>query len=164
MLCRTETILLGKNEIGKFMIRVAKQAEPDVSDGKKIANHTVRKTTIGQLINNNVPESLIIQHSGHWRVEFLSSYKAPSFSYQRQMSHYLSHSTQSQKKPAAPETSPACVQSTPMSGFRPVQYHVAPHLRSSVTDPSTKSFSTDEVSSITKPQMSTTMPAMFDSA
>ena len=117
----------------------------------------MRKTPIGQLIDNNFPESLIIPHSGHRRVESLSSYKAPSFSYQRQMSHYLSHSIQSQKTPAAPQTSPACVQSTPMSGFRPVQYHVAPHPQTSVTDPSTKSSSTDEVSSMTKPQMSTTM-------
>ena len=81
MLCGTETIPLGKNEIGKFMTRVTKQAKSDVSDGKKIANHTVRKTSIGRLIDNNVPESLIIQHSGHWRVESLSSYKAPSFSH-----------------------------------------------------------------------------------
>ena len=89
---------LGKSEIGKFMTRAAKQAKLDVSNGKRIANCTVRRTSIGPLIDNNVPESFIIQHSGHWRVESLSSYEAPSFSYQRQMSHYLSHSTQSQKK------------------------------------------------------------------
>ena len=89
---------LGESEIRKFMTRAAKQAKLDVSDDKKLANHTVRKTSTGRLIDNNVPESLIIQHSGHWRVESLSSYKAPSFSYQRQMSHYLSHSTQAQKK------------------------------------------------------------------
>ena len=132
---------LGKNEIGKFMTRAAKQANLDVSDGKKIANHTVRKTSIGRLIDNNVPESLIIQHSGHQQVESLSSYKAPSFSYQRQMSQYLSHSTchiQSLEKPAVPQTFPACVQSTPTSGFRPVQYYADPHPQSSVTVPSTK--------------------------
>ena len=120
--------------------------------------------SIGRLIDNNVLEPLIIQHSGQRRVESLSSYKSPSFSCQRQVFHYLSRSAQSQKKPAAPQTSPACVQSTPTSGFRPVQYHVALHPQTSVTDPSTESSSTNEMSSVTKSQMSFAMPAMFGGA
>ena len=99
---------LGKNEIGRFMSHAAKQAQLDTSDGRRIANHSVRKTSIGRLLDKNVPESFVIQLSGHKRVESLSSYKAPSFSHQREMFKHLSHSTtltQPEKEQTSPITS-----------------------------------------------------------
>ena len=99
---------LGKNEIGRFMSHAAKQSQLDTSDGRRIANHSVRKTSIGRLLDKNVPESFVIQLSGHKRIESLSSYKAPSFSHQREMSKHLSHSTtltQPEKEQTSPITS-----------------------------------------------------------
>ena len=83
---------LGKNGIGRFMSHAAKQAQLDTSDGRLIANHSVLKTSIRRLLDKNVPESFVIQLSGHQRIESLSSYKAPSFSHQCEMSKHLSHS------------------------------------------------------------------------
>ena len=90
------------------MSHAAKQAQLDTSDGRRIANHSVRKTSIGRLLDKNVPESFVIQLSGHKRIESLSSYKAPSFSHQRDMSKRLSHSTtltQPEKEQTSPITS-----------------------------------------------------------
>ena len=97
-----------KNEIGRFMIHAAKHVQLDTSDERRIANHSVRKTSIGRLLDKTVPESFVIQLSGHMRIESLSSYKAPSFSHQREMSKHLSHSTtltQPEKEQTSPITS-----------------------------------------------------------
>ena len=77
------------------MSHAAKQAQLDTSDGRR-------------LLDKNVPESFVIQLSGHKCIESLSSYKAPSFSKQREMSKHLSHSTtltQPEKEQTSPITS-----------------------------------------------------------
>ena len=90
------------------MSHATKQTQLDTSDGRRIANHSVRKTSIGCLLDKNVPESFVIQSSGHKHIESLSSYKAPSFSHQHEMSKHLSHSitlTQPEKNLTFPITS-----------------------------------------------------------
>ena len=58
--------------------------------GKKISNHSVRKTCISRLLNANVPETYVAQLSGHKNINSLQSYKSPSTTHQHQMSSVLS--------------------------------------------------------------------------
>ena len=80
---------LGKNEIGKFMASAAEKAGLNVS-GKKITNHSVRKTCISRLLDASVPETFVAQLSGHKNINSLQNYKTASTSQQRQMSSVLS--------------------------------------------------------------------------
>lgn len=83
---------LGKNQIGKLMSSAAKAA--CISGGKKIANHSVRKTSIGRLLDADVAENYVAQLSGHKNLESLQSYKTPSLQHQRRMSETLSRAPQ----------------------------------------------------------------------
>ena len=65
---------LGKNKIGEFLASAAKLAQ--LGGTKNIANHSGRKTGIGRLLNAEVPESFVVQHSGHKRIEPLKHYIA----------------------------------------------------------------------------------------
>ena len=51
---------LGKNQIGIFLPEGAQKASE-----KKIANHSVRKTSISRLLDGGTPENSIAQLSGH---------------------------------------------------------------------------------------------------
>ena len=84
---------LGKNQIGKLLGSAATAA--GISGGKKIANHSVRKTAIGRLLDANVPENFVAQLSGHKNLESLQSYKIPSMQHQRRMSETLSRAPSS---------------------------------------------------------------------
>ena len=57
--------------------------------GKKIANHSVRKTGIGMLLDANVPEIFVAQHSGMASTDSLKSYKTASAQQQHVMSSVL---------------------------------------------------------------------------
>ena len=48
---------LGKNQIGKFLPKAA-QKDGLQACGKKIANHSVRKTSISRLLDGGAPEIL----------------------------------------------------------------------------------------------------------
>ena len=56
----------------------------------KIANHSVRKTSISRLLDAGVPENFVMQLSGHKNIQSLSSYKSASLQHQRSMSDTLS--------------------------------------------------------------------------
>ena len=58
--------------------------------GRK-TNHSARKTIIQTLCTANVPDSTIMQLSGHKSVSSLNHYKKPSLDQQRYMSTLLSH-------------------------------------------------------------------------
>ena len=60
------------------------------SGERKLTNHTVRKTSIGRLLDGNFPENYVMQLSGHKSIQSLSAYKSASSSHQRQMSDTLS--------------------------------------------------------------------------
>ncbi len=63
-------------------------------------NHSARKTMVTCLTKNSVPETHIIQLTGHKYLRSLNSYKKASLQQQKEMSHVLS----SYKKP---ETNPS---------------------------------------------------------
>ena len=75
----------GKNQIGKFLSTVAKNVDLH-REGKKVTNHSVRKTCISRLLDANVPENLVAQLSGHKGTESLQSYKSTSAKHQKRMS------------------------------------------------------------------------------
>ena len=81
---------MGKERIGNIMKRMA--AAADIT-GKK-TNHSARKTMITALTKNDVPETQIMQLSGHTNVQSLNSYKKASINQQKKMSHVLSSYTE----------------------------------------------------------------------
>ena len=78
-----------KNEIGKFLSTAAKNAGLH-REGKKVTNHSVRKTCISRLLDADVPENFVAQLSGHKSTESLQSYKSTSAKHQKRMSLTLS--------------------------------------------------------------------------
>ncbi|CAH3159965.1 unnamed protein product [Porites lobata] len=69
----------------KFLSTVAKNVDLH-REGKKVINHSVRKTCISSLLDANVPENLVAQLSGHKSTESLQSYKSTSAKHQKRMS------------------------------------------------------------------------------
>ena len=61
-------------------------------EGKKVTNHSVRKTCIFTLLNADVPENLVAQLIGHKSTDSLQSYKLASSTHQRRSSLNLSRS------------------------------------------------------------------------
>jgi integrase len=81
---------LGKNQIGKFPSTTAKNAALPQVSGAKVTNHSVRKTSISRLLDADMPENFVAQHSGHKSTESLQSYKSAGKKQQWQMSWVLS--------------------------------------------------------------------------
>ena len=79
---------LGKNKIGQFLSAAVSAGH--LGGIKKVANHSVRKTSIGRLLDANCPETFVAQLSGHKSVDSLSHYKVPSAKHQRAMFNVLS--------------------------------------------------------------------------
>lgn len=100
---------LGKNQIGQFLPKTAKNAGLQAC-GKKIANHSVRKTSISRLLDAGIPENFVQQLSGHKNLQSLSSYKSASLAHQRQMSDTL-------------RQHPSTSQVVPVDGRSPVVYY-----------------------------------------
>ena len=88
---------LGKNEIGKFLSTAAQKAGLH-REGKRVTNHSVRKTCISRLLDADIPENFVAQLSGHKSTESLQSYKSASSSHQRRMSLTLSRAPSSSEK------------------------------------------------------------------
>ena len=57
-----------------------------------MTNHAVRKTSIGRLLDADVPVNYVAQLSGHKNLKSLDSYKCASLLHQRKMSLVLSRS------------------------------------------------------------------------
>ena len=57
--------------------------------GRKLSNHSVRKTSISRLLDAGIPENFVTQLSGHKILQSLCSYKSASLAHQRQMSDTL---------------------------------------------------------------------------
>ena len=79
--------LLGKNEIGKFLKDAFASAKLDETNKKKVSNHSVRKTSVGRLLEADVQPNFVAQLSGHKNLKSLDSYH--SASRQREMSTVL---------------------------------------------------------------------------
>ena len=80
---------LGKNQLGKFLSAAADAAGLQAGS-KKLSNHSVRKTSIGTLLEANFPENYVMQLSGHKNIQSLGAYKSAYLRHQRQMSDTLS--------------------------------------------------------------------------
>ena len=65
---------LGKNEIGKFLKDAFAVAKLDDTNKKKISNYSVRKTTVGRLLEADVQPNCVAQLSGHKNLKSLDSY------------------------------------------------------------------------------------------
>ena len=70
---------LGKNLIGKFLVKAAKAAGLTGN----ISNHSVRKTCISRLMDAKFPENYVAQLSGHKNLKSLDAYKSASNTHQR---------------------------------------------------------------------------------
>ncbi|KAK3754207.1 hypothetical protein QZH41_003309 [Actinostola sp. cb2023] len=96
---------LGKNEIGKFLKESAEAARLNKNQPqgheRKLTNHSVRKTSIGRLLDANVEANYVAQLSGHKNLKSLDSYKSASLKNQRSMSAILSNNTPSFSRDAA---------------------------------------------------------------
>ena len=58
--------------------------------GEKVANHSVRKTGIGRLLDSNLPDIYVAQQVGMKNSDSLISYKAPNKEHRLQISDVLS--------------------------------------------------------------------------
>ena len=56
---------LGKNEIGKCLKDAFAAAKLDDTNKKKVSNHSVRKTSVGRLLEGDVQPNFVAQLSGH---------------------------------------------------------------------------------------------------
>ena len=55
------------------------------------ANHSARKTTVEKLCRSNIPDSTVMQVTGHKNVQSLNAYKKPSLEQQEQLPHIISN-------------------------------------------------------------------------
>ena len=78
---------LGKSEIGKFLKDAFAAAKLD--DTNKVSNHSVRRTSVGRLLEADVQPNFVAQLSGHKNLKSLDSYHSASLKQQREMSAVL---------------------------------------------------------------------------
>ena len=64
---------MGKNTIGQILTNARKRFG---FTGKKVSNHTVRKTGLGRLLDADTPEVFVAQHAGMANTDSLKSYKS----------------------------------------------------------------------------------------
>ena len=87
--------------------------------GRK-TNHSTRKTMVETLCRANIPDSTVMQLSGHKSVQSLNQYKKPSLEQQKSLSHLLSnHCSQVEQSAAA-----AAASVSSPSTSRPTAAHV----------------------------------------
>ena len=69
--------------------------------GKRVTNHSVRKSCISRLLAADIPENFVAQLTGHKSTESLQSCKSASSNHQRRMSLTLSRARSSSEKSTA---------------------------------------------------------------
>jgi len=79
---------LGKNEIGKFLKDAFAAAKLDDTN-EKITNLSVRKTSVGRLLEADVQPNFVAQLSGHKNLKSVDSYHSASLKRQQEMSAIL---------------------------------------------------------------------------
>ena len=89
---------MGHKVLGGVMKSMALKAG---ISGKKLSNHSLRRTMCTTLLQERVPPNLIAQLSGHKNVASLQHYSVASFSQQREMSHILQGVSVSENKEKA---------------------------------------------------------------
>ncbi|GES81052.1 zinc finger MYM-type protein 2-like [Rhizophagus clarus] len=68
---------MGQNKLGQMLHQIATLTGIDLSDGRKIVNHSCRRTAIQMLKDGDVPEDDIMEFSGHRSREGVRTYKSP---------------------------------------------------------------------------------------
>lgn len=96
---------LGKNEIGKFLKDAFDAARLDDKNKKKVSNHSVRKTSVGRLLEAEVQPNFVAQLSGHKNLKSLDSYHSASLKRQREMSAVLNRGPSSSAQPEGKQVS-----------------------------------------------------------
>ena len=91
--------------------------------GRK-TNHSARKTMVETLCHANIPDSIVMQLSGHKSVQSLNHYKKPSLEQQKSISHLLSSHTATEQSCAQPVI-PSPFGSLAASSNSPVTVHSA---------------------------------------
>ena len=89
---------LGKNSIGDFLTKARdclRQANPNPTINKgKISNHSARKTSITNMLHNNINPLHVQQISGHKKYESLQAYNVASINQQKLISSTISRGEQ----------------------------------------------------------------------
>ena len=80
---------MGKNKISEMLPEARKLLKLP----GKVANHSVRKTGISQLLDADIPEIFVAQHSGMKNTDSLKAYKSASEKHQVRMSNVLNDIT-----------------------------------------------------------------------
>lgn len=84
---------LGKNKLGEFLSKAPSYlqsiSQNSTTSRSKISNHSVRKTAITTLLENNVDPLHVSQLSGHKNIESLNSYYVASKDQQKHMSNII---------------------------------------------------------------------------
>ena len=104
---------MGQWRIGMIMKRMAEKAG---LSGRK-TNHSARKTAVENLCRAKVPDSQVMQFSGHRNVQSLNSYKTPSLEQQQEMSTILSSTYTAKDSRAHEETK--SYEHTPLTDQKP---------------------------------------------
>lgn len=81
---------LGVHSLGNLLSSAAKIAQ---IEGKKIVNHSARKTAIKRLLDGGCPESYVTQLTGHKSVSSLASYSEACQTVQRKMARTVTESS-----------------------------------------------------------------------
>ena len=76
---------LGKNEIGKFLKDAFAAAKLDDTNKKKVSILSVKKTSVGRLLEADVQPNFVAQLSGHKNLKSLDSYHSASLKRQREI-------------------------------------------------------------------------------
>lgn len=79
---------LGKNSVGQFLSKARKVL--DSNSAGKISNHSARKTTVTNLLNQDINPLHVQQITGHKKLESLNSYNTASISQQKKISDAIS--------------------------------------------------------------------------
>lgn len=77
---------MGKNTLYTFVRVMCEEAD---IQGRK-TNHSARKTTVTALVHENIPDTRIMQLSGHKNVQSINTYSSASIEQQKEMSNILS--------------------------------------------------------------------------
>ena len=100
---------MGVNKIDSFMKNMALEAELDV-EGRKLTNHSVRKTLVKKLKASNQPRSAIIGVTGHTSERSLADYEEGDEAEQREISSIISSSGGQQVQNSRPVLSSLPIQ------------------------------------------------------
>ena len=91
---------VGKNKLNNLMKTMATRANlPDLENGKRLTNTSVRKALCQKLLNANVPDTQAIHVTGHKNAQSLNNYRQLSNFQQAKLSNLLASKSSSLPEP-----------------------------------------------------------------